>query len=187
MTTTYRLNRHDIITDVSGPWDEFALENDGQEAVADNVLNRPIWDFIHEFEVCAYLAAVFSTSRQFSETIELPYRCDSPKTRRIFSMKVFPLANFGLEVIHTLQRQVAFSNTRAESLELLALHSTKRCSICCALKVNNTWIDMTVRPKGFEFPRGLGLCDKCKKERIVAIKNVVVLNAGQRVRRNISA
>lgn len=69
---------------VGGDWDEFALENQGPAAVANEVLSTNMVDHIVGADTRAawvsLLEAVFETQKE----LKLDYRCDSPrKLRRV--------------------------------------------------------------------------------------------------------
>lgn len=131
-TTIYRLDADDCIVSVQGPWDEFAVENGGVAVCACDVSNRCIWDFVTGDATRMWLDAVFRIARVRNETLERPYRCDSPEIKRFMRMSIVPSEGGAVEVRHHLLAiekrsvPVAFQCVPEASGNALML----RCSLC---------------------------------------------------------
>ncbi|SMP13438.1 hypothetical protein [Shimia sagamensis] len=161
MQTAYILNPENQICRTEGPWDEFALQNDGAEAIEDKVVGHSIWNFTVGFEVQSFLNAVFFFVRRSGAMFETKYRCDSSDSQRLFSMAVSPIADGGVRVDHELLRQ--FEPQPAGKLAVLEHHRCfNRCSMCCHFKVGNEWIDPFATPEEAFFPKSHTICPSCK-------------------------
>ena len=115
----------------------------------------------------AYLNALFFAVRATGKTLRLPYRCDSPQTRRVVQMEISALPEQGLMVAHIPQPVVVAQNPK-RVIQLADYHSPEKCSVCCAFRIGQKWIDPVVLPPVKSFPKGLGLCKNCKDDAAVA-------------------
>lgn len=159
----YQVDSDDRIIGVSESWDSFALDNDGKAATAHKVLGTLLWDHIHQFEVKSYLNAIFFSVRQKGEIVCLPYRCDSLMQSRAFLMTVRPLSYGGLCIEHD-EVKTSLALVKKAPLELHSYYSHMKCSVCCSFKVGDEWVDPFSEPLEIDFPKGLGICPKCKAE-----------------------
>lgn len=168
----YVLTARNVIEDAGGEWDQFALENGGDTAIRSKVIGTSIWDHIATAEVAAYFDAVLFSARKTDHVVSLPYRCDSPDEPRLFKMNVHPLGQGGLKVEHHAQ-PISFDISRSP-VKLESLHSVEKCSICCAFKVGDQWIDPYSQPSKQEFPQGVGLCPSCEELKLDSSPNSFV-------------
>ncbi|THH37138.1 hypothetical protein E4Z66_09405 [Aliishimia ponticola] len=168
MRSFYDIDQQDVIVGIGGDWDTFALQNDSPSAQAAEVTGYPLWDSVEGFETMSYLNALFFAVRRKGIPLNLRYRCDSPKMARLFNMTISPLRENGLRVEHVqiapgphMQHQTAVD---------FSLHySPKKCSVCCAFLIGDEWVDPFTLPTTVDFPKGVGLCEHCKKEALNAI------------------
>ena len=161
MRNYYTLNDENTIVEVGGTWDDFALDNDGPAAVADQVIGRPLWDFVKGFELVSFLSAVNYAVRDTGSYFETLYRCDSPDSLRLFRMTVSRLARDGLQVRHTLIKQSPTS-LAAGSTQLDGFRCENRCSKCCRFRVGEQWIDSYAYPDTELFPQTHVICPICR-------------------------
>ncbi|MFO7892239.1 MAG: hypothetical protein R6U63_00780 [Longimicrobiales bacterium] len=96
----YALDADNRILDVGPGWDEFALENDAQGATRSHVVGRPLAEFVDGAQTRALLDTVLDRSREASEIMELPFRCDAPDVRRFMTWTGEPEAD-GTLVVRT--------------------------------------------------------------------------------------
>lgn len=157
----YVLNARNVIEDAGGGWDQIALENGGYSAIRSKIMGTSIWDHIATMEVAAYFNALLFSARETDHVVSLPYRCDSPVEPRLFKMHVSPEGQGVLKVEHHAQ-PISFENSRTP-VKLDSLHSSEKCSICCAFKVGEQWVDPYSQPSKLEFPQGVGMCPSCKE------------------------
>jgi hypothetical protein len=138
----YRLNDYDEIIFVNEKWDEFAVANDSQEATAQHVLNRPIWDFIVDATVQTLYRDIFHRVRTDSP-VSFTYRCDSPACRRLMETDIFLTQEHAIEIraraLITADRPVQRllePHTPRSSDALLQL-----CSWCNKIHIDNDWVE----------------------------------------------
>lgn len=74
---TYWLDKHDIIQKVGAGWDVFALANDGQQTLEEQVLGKRLWSFINGSATRLWVDAVLNYARISGKVVEKRYRCDS--------------------------------------------------------------------------------------------------------------
>ena len=86
MPSVYCIDRADVITAVNADWDAFARDNEGDHLTADNVVGRPLWDFISDPETEQIYRALLRRLRQGVAIPPLPFRCDSPGLRRFMEL-----------------------------------------------------------------------------------------------------
>lgn len=169
LKTYYVLDRNGRILDAGGDWDQFALANGADGAVARKTIGTTLWENVAGFETQSYLNALFFAVRSLLDTISLPYRCDSPTERRLFNMTIAPADNLELPVDHALVS--CSSNRQLPAVSsFTGRHSAVKCSVCCSFKVGKTWVDPFTSPDPIDFPEGLGVCPECKRTASQKIK-----------------
>ena len=84
----YAIDPFDTIVSVSEPWVEFARENAAPEL--GKVIGHSIWEYIEGKPTRDLYDVVFSRVRAQGDTIELPFRCDSPTVYRFMRLVVAP-------------------------------------------------------------------------------------------------
>ncbi|MEP5727785.1 MAG: hypothetical protein ABJL67_00285 [Sulfitobacter sp.] len=167
----YKLDHQDRICETGGNWDQFALENNGPGAVGSQVYGSSIWDAIKSFEVQSYLNALFFSARQKNSVVSLLYRCDSFYEPRLFMMRIIPTEGQGLIVEHQ-SRFIAIEEPKGSLVSLVSRHSDVKCASCCSIRIDGEWVDPFVQPLEGDFPKGLGLCKKCKEKAISVLSKV---------------
>jgi hypothetical protein len=165
----YRIDADDRIVSVCGGWDDFALANDGGDAVADRVLGRPLWDFIRDPHTCLLYRQILARVRRGgSATFAL--RCDGPSHRRLLEMTVAPLTAGGVafvtRVLSAQDREpVALLTGRGDhSAEMI-----KACAWCNRVEVcGGAWAEvedavgrLNLFERGRVPPLSHGICDPC--------------------------
>jgi hypothetical protein len=176
----YRLNSLNRIVDAGGAWDAFARAAAAPGAGRDAVIGRSIWEFLQSAELQGYMNTLFVAARVTGHPISLPYRCDSKQVPRRYMMTITPLRKGGLMVRHD---PVMLSLEEGPNcLPLTAWHTETKCSVCCAVKVGEQWIDPFVQPSEMLFPKGLGVCPKCKAEGAAKVAQIMALPRRKRRR-----
>lgn len=85
----YKINNNDRIISISSEtWNKFAIDNQGNHILEENVLHREIWDFITDMETAEIYRIVVDKVRITNKPVKLPFRCDSPEYRRLFTMEI---------------------------------------------------------------------------------------------------
>ena len=138
---SYTISAADTIVAVSGHWDEFALQNEGENIVASQVIGKKLEQFIHGDETLMFVRAMIMSARVLQRPVLRPYRCDSPSLKRFMEMTVQPLAQGAVEVSHrALRSEPITPPVRIVAAPVGAgMAFTKRCSVCNRVKAQNVW------------------------------------------------
>lgn len=138
---TYWLDKNDIIQKVGAGWDAFALANDGQQSLAEQVLGQRLWTFINGSATRLWVDAVLGHARITGKLVERRYRCDSPTDKRFMLMRVIPHNDGLLEVQCNLEQELPQQVRVEVEAKTRRIPSLKvRCSICNRIKINaDTW------------------------------------------------
>jgi hypothetical protein len=83
-------------------WDQFALANNGESAVASRILGTPLFRYVPR--VLEYhLLKLFERAREKHELVTANYECNSPDVFRKFRMHISPIPDTSfLAVVHHL-------------------------------------------------------------------------------------
>lgn len=94
-------------------WDAFACENDGQDAVSNNLLGRNLFDFIEGENVRAVYKSTHATLIEDDQArITFEYRCDAPDQERRMLMSISTVVCDDGEAAILYQSQVLDARTR---------------------------------------------------------------------------
>lgn len=88
---TYHIDEEDRIVYISEKWHSFASDNMAGVLTSEYVLNKPVYDFVADSKVKHLYKMLIQRARNECVHLRLPFRCDSPDTRRYMAMEVFPL------------------------------------------------------------------------------------------------
>lgn len=155
---------------VGGDWDEFALENHGPAAVANNVLSTCLMDHIVGEDTRAIwrdlIQAVFDTQKE----LKLDYRCDAPHLLRRVQLSIRPMKEDRLLLVHDLRDVRNFGKSFAPwHYRHDATHA--KCSFC-----------NSVRPDG-----GVWLATEALESHPTAVRYVICESCEAQVAEAISA
>ena len=104
-TYIYRVDPDDIIVSVSDNWSAFAEHNCGGDALrAENIVGTSLWDGIHGSETIHLYSIILEKTRERLCTPTFPFRCDSPRLRRYFTLALIPEKNGAIEFQSRLER-----------------------------------------------------------------------------------
>jgi len=134
------LDRELRILWVGGDWDEFALENQGPAAVANEVLSTKLDDHIvgedTRSAVIGLLEAVFETQKE----IKLDCRCDSPRHLRRVQLSIRPMKDNRVLMVHDLRDVQSFVKPFA-NWHYRHDATAAKCSFCNAVRQDGgVWI-----------------------------------------------
>ena len=101
----YAIGRDDCVASVSEEWLEFARENRATDLTRERVVGRPLWEFIAGPETRLLYEGLFRRVRHDAETIELPFRCDSPDRFRFMQLRLEPGPGNSVECLGVLLRE----------------------------------------------------------------------------------
>ena len=158
--TFYRVDANDRIVEVGGAWDRFALENDGDDAVANAVVGTSIWSNVIGDATRMYLEAVLTRARLEKKPIKIDYFCNSPKLQRKTRMELSSLPDGSVLSRHSILKiQPLYSGSPAITD---AKKLVKSCTICKRVRVGKTWVYSEEILNHQELNLFFGLCDDCK-------------------------
>lgn len=161
MVTSYTLDRDNRIICLGGSWDDFALKNDGSNAMAEKVIGHSLWNFVEGFEVQSFLNAIFFAVRQKNQPFSTLYRCDTSNKARLFKMTATPNSLGHVHVGHQLIEPPRIA-APSSVMTLDSIMCSNRCSMCCSFKVDEEWVDPFAYPETEFFPYSHVICPSCK-------------------------
>jgi hypothetical protein len=171
-TFIYRIDSDNKITYVSSNWNMFAHENGTPELCEANVKGQPLLDFFSGMEVKHLYKIMFDKIRNTKQSIEFPFRCDSPKVRRYMHMKMLCIDPKAIEcetriLLEELRPEVELLNVDIKCGEGFVI----MCAWCKCVKTPGGWKeveDAIKEMKLFEQPEypmiTHGICGKCLRE-----------------------
>ncbi len=140
----YTLDASDAIVAVSGDWDRFALANGGEAILAERVIGRRLDDFIAGDVTRMFVRTMLMSVRTLGRELQRPYRCDSPRMKRLMQMTITPRANKLLDLCHRPLRQEPWPGSlpvvRPASAD--ATRVVKRCSMCNRVRFGRQWCEL---------------------------------------------
>lgn len=175
----YRLNDRDEIVFVSESWDRFAVANDGAATTAQQVLGRPLWDFIADPTTRALYRDVLVRIRE-GRQVQFTFRCDSPACRRLLEMTVQGAADGGVEF---RSRTVSEEDRAAQPLLAEGTGgegpTIRMCGWCKKVDLAGEWVevevavaDLRLLEQGTPPAINHGICDPCFERMVAALASV---------------
>jgi len=179
---SYRVDKNDIIVEVSENWRLFAAQNCGEPACfPENNVGSSLWNHIYDIETKHLYEIILQKVREHRCQAVLPFRCDSPEKRRFLKLTIIPnddgSVDFKSEIIKEELR---------EPVDLLR-HGIKRsnefvriCSMCKKIAVtDDEWEEVEIavqKMKLFEMevvPQLThGLCHSCYQIALAELERV---------------
>ncbi len=140
----YKIDQNDNITYLNPQWDIFALANQADHLKKEIVLNSSLWTYISCQDTRQIYRAIFEKIRKNRTVMIIPYRCDSPDTRRFMTLEISASENATIKFISRTERvekrePVDILNSSANrSEEFIAI-----CSWCKKVRVEpDNWIEL---------------------------------------------
>jgi hypothetical protein len=93
---SYVVDAKDRLVNLDRDWTEFALKNEGEEILPEQVMGRSLWDFIIDDPTRELYEAVLQHVRS-GEKEDFVLRCDAPERRRLIEMIVTRRPNGDVE------------------------------------------------------------------------------------------
>lgn len=126
---------------VGGEWDEFALQNAAQQALANNVLSTSLLSHIAGDETRDLISGMIETVLKAKRPLRVSYRCDSPSLARAYLLTIQPMKDDRVLMVHDLKDAWHFS----PPLNLWHYDAQARdhkCSFCGNVRLgeNGEWI-----------------------------------------------
>lgn len=103
MILVYSVDAADCITDIEGPWDEFAAANGALGLNSAALCGRPLPPLVTGVEMQMLTAMLLRRARS-SGPLRLPFRCDAPDERRFLEMELRGHGDGGVRIETRLLR-----------------------------------------------------------------------------------
>lgn len=94
---------------VGGEWDEFALQNAAQHALANHVLSTSLMSHIAGDDTRKVTARLIDTVLETKRPLRVNYRCDSPSMARSYQLTIQPMKDNRALMVHDLKDAWHFS------------------------------------------------------------------------------
>ena len=143
----YRLDSSDCITFVNSEWLSFAEQNKAPE-ISQSIIGKSVWCYLAGKEVRHLYELIFDAVRNRNKEIVIPFRCDSPTSRRYMELKVSPRVDKNLSLAaHILQEEarpyVALLDSGEHSDKRNTENYLKICSWCKRLNLKTErWVEV---------------------------------------------
>jgi hypothetical protein len=124
----YLIDKDDVITDVSGSWNEFAGSNDAPELDSAKVVGNRIWDFVQDSNTRQIYRHIVARART-GNPAQFDFRCDAPRWRRLMKMTVVGKSDDAVEFTTQLIDEIA---RPAEPILDRSIARTKTTVTMCA-------------------------------------------------------
>jgi hypothetical protein len=166
----YCLDPNDKIARVNAHWIRFARENAAGPFDPEKAVGQPIWNFIQNPKVQHLYKILFNRARQGRRIRGLPYRCDSPDTRRFMEMDLLCAGSGSLVVKNRIAKQERrsfvplLSDFRDMSDQVLTI-----CSFCKKIRTGgDCWVEVEEAMKRLNLNEAWplpqlshGVCEDC--------------------------
>ncbi|KAA3607287.1 MAG: hypothetical protein DWQ01_16470 [Planctomycetota bacterium] len=124
-------------------WLRFAKENLAPWLTAENVLDRPVWEFISGQETRTLYRMLFERARSRRLPISIPFRCDSKDIRRFMRLTINPQGTELELVSSVLQEEHRPSQSLLDPMEEHSDQYLMVCSWCKLFKVSDEeWVEV---------------------------------------------
>ena len=91
--TIHQIDSEDIIIHVDEVWLVFGRANWINRLTAKDIVGTSLWEFISGVDAIHLWKNLLAAVRKSAKSVSLPYRCDSPQTKRYMSMSIVPLSD----------------------------------------------------------------------------------------------
>ena len=160
MNNEYTLSPSGRILSVGEDWNSHALNSGAKGLTSEHVVGRCLWDFVSGSDTRAFLNAIFFACRMDNQRSSMICRCDTPAKAQDFRFSVDPQPD---ETLVVSLSGLADLGNATSVVDLASRVDTTRCSMCCAFKLGENWIDPMTQPDTRYFARGLGVCPSCRE------------------------
>lgn len=140
----YEIDSNDVIVSVGGDWDRFARANGAEELMHDAVIGHPLRRYVVGDVTRMFIDTMLTKIRISGLPLSIPYRCDSPGTKRYMEMQLAMSEVSGhIVASHRLVREEAMPSLSIRALAPQAMGGiasgslVKRCSMCNRLSEKN--------------------------------------------------
>lgn len=164
----YEVSPDDRLISVGDSWDDFALANNGHAILAQNVIQRPLWDFLRGETLREVYRLILKRVRNGYD-FSFDYRCDSPGSRRHLRMEMTLIRKV---IVHF--RSISLHEEKRSHVPLFPPYTTQSknfllvCSWCNKVQVNQVWVEIEVALErlsllqSHQYPQlSHGMCETC--------------------------
>ena len=176
-TIRYWIDAQDRVIRVNDEWARFAAENDGGPVgPAADIVGRELWSFIDDQTLSNLYREMVLIARS-GRPISFDFRCDAPRFRRVFQMRISGGTGEDVEFASTLKSEVA-----REAVPLLDCRQPRNeqyvrmCSWCQRVQANGRWVPVeeAVAELGLMSSPTIpaithGICEDCRTRMMVEI------------------
>jgi len=181
-TYSYKVDKNDIIVEVSENWRLFAEQNFGvPTCLPENVLGSSLWNHIYGLETQYLYKIILEKVRKNKRRVSFPFRCDSPEKRRFLRLSIIPIDDGSINFISEIIKEEL-----RESVDLLrpgkekSDEFIKMCSMCKRIAITDIeWEEVEIAIKKMklfemEFVPQLthGLCTSCYQVAMAELEGV---------------
>ncbi len=134
----YRLDARDCVASVESEW----LDFNGKPSE-----RRPpvsFWDYISGYEVRHLFKMMFDTARDQHREISVPFRCDTPTSRRFMELKIEPLDEGALSITGELiHKEIRASVDLLDDVDRDPERFLEICSWCKRVDLGgDNWVEV---------------------------------------------
>jgi len=177
-TTSYLIDDLDLIQWVNDQWSVFAAENDGMDVIAEVVIGKLLWDFIHDMTTVHLYRLMLQEVRLRGVAMSFDLRCDSPDRRRFMNMQVRGedgMVRFDCKIVREEPRtpEPLLDRETDRSEVFISM-----CSWCTRIPVDSHWLNLedAVRRLGlFKLVRlpmiSHSICPDCYEKAMRSLKS----------------
>lgn len=129
------------IINVGGEWDEFAINNEGDDIVFSKIEGKSLLNYIKGDPTKMWIQTIIQLVKLKEEPIERPYRCDSPEIKRYMSMNISAESKYVLKFEHKILKvEPKTQTTLIKHFDNKSITNIyKRCSICGKILFSGKW------------------------------------------------
>lgn len=167
----YELGPGEVIQQIGGDWDRFALENGAPELVKDRVIGRSLWDFIGVPEVRMIYKDLFAAIRRTGRSVRFRFRCDSPSMRRLLVMVLTSGAGGSVRCLTRILEERPHDDSTGRMIYHIVENApiVTVCSVCKDIRTPEGWVEThaALARHTYDLVEGArlshGLCQECSR------------------------
>jgi hypothetical protein len=166
----YVIDEQDRICRVSGPWNDFALDNRPQNAperlMAEQVIGLSLQQFVQDEATRMLVSSVVNSVRLLGKDRQVDYRCDSPEEKRFMRMRVSLQGNGKVKLCHELLSSEPMAESFATEAVAREQAHHNRCSLCNRVEIKGVWLepdDQVLQALPQPCPVYHGICPICRE------------------------
>lgn len=144
LLSEYHIDDQDRLSFVDEGWRQFARDNNTLELATEDILGKPLWDFITGEQIGRLYRLLLEKVRVSGQPLDIYYRCDAPELRRYLQMTITPLENnyvqFRNWLLHQEKRKpISLLDTSLGRIE----EWVSICSWCKQVKLaEDDWVEI---------------------------------------------